>query len=171
MDRIHSKVFSVDGSDSGIDGCRIGLNGLPSVSSDDKESAMCRLLVEEGCRLKLTQNGDILIKRDDNINIFISKLKQLQSSLSDVVVKCPYGLLQQDKTYKLFDMNKFQNNLSQELLSEDTDWNKLEEKAVSVFSFARFTENILDAPVWVIVVNIVALHVVKTLKESLSLNH
>ena len=35
-----------------------------------------------------------------------------------------------------------------------------------MFSFAKFSENILHSPVWVMVVNVVALHVIKTLQDS-----
>ena len=35
-----------------------------------------------------------------------------------------------------------------------------------MFSFAKFSENLLESPVWVMVVNVVALHVIKTLKGS-----
>ena len=39
-------------------------------------------------------------------------------------------------------------------------------QAVSIFSFAKFTENVVSSPVWVMLVNVVALHVIKTLRGS-----
>ena len=91
---------------------------------------MCKLLIEDGCRLKLSQNGDVLIKRDDDINIFVNKNKEIKGSVSPVIMKSPYGLIQQDKTYKLFDMNRFQENLSQEILSENPSWSNLEKQVL-----------------------------------------
>ena len=122
---IRSPVFIVDGSDSGFDGRKVGVNGFRR-QEEDRESLLCKTLLEEGCRLKLTQNGDILIKRDDNLNIFLYKSKS--SCCSDVVAKLPYGLIQQDKTYKLFDMKKFQALLSEELQREEVDWTGLEQQ-------------------------------------------
>ena len=119
---IRSPAFIVDGSDSGFDGRRVGLNGFLR-TGEDKESLMCKTLIEEGCRLKLTQNGDILIKNDDNINIFLYK-----SCTSEIVARLPYGLIQRDKTYKLFDMTKFQQNLSEELQREEINWSSLEQQ-------------------------------------------
>ena len=163
---IKTPVFSIDGSDVGFDGDVVGVNGIKS-GDGDKESAMCKLLIEEGCRLKLTQSGDILIKRDDNLNIFVKQPKQgNSSSLGDQLVKLPYGLLPQYKTHKLFDMKKFQQILSTELLNDCPDWISLGNQAVSILSFAKFSDDILSAPVWVVIVNIVALHILKTMKES-----
>ena len=122
---IRSPIFTVDGSDSGFEGRKVGVNGFRR-REEDKESLMCKTLIEEGCRLKLTQNGDVLIKRDDNLNIFLYKTKS--SCSSDVVAKLPYGLIQQDKTYKLFDMKKFQEHLSAELQRDQINWNRLEQQ-------------------------------------------
>ena len=181
---IKTPVLSVDGADTGFDGRSVGLSGLESGPAGDKESAMVKLLIEEGCRLKLTQNGDILIKRDDNLNMFAFRSKHSQHSTSDIILKQPYGLLQKDKTYKLFDMKKFQEHLSQELLTENPDWSELEKQVyfhlqiqmadfanfkqtVSIFTFAKFTEDVLEAPVWIVLINVVALHVIKTLRSSI----
>ena len=120
---IRSPVFMVDGSEAGFDGGKVGVNGFRR-EDEDNDSLVVKTLIEEGCRLKLTQNGDILIKRDDNLNIFLYQHKD--SCSSDVVSKLPYGLIQQDKTYKLFDMKKFQEHLSEELQSDHTNWSSLE---------------------------------------------
>ena len=126
---VRSPVFMVDGSDSGFDGEKVGVNGFRR-EDEDNDSLMVKTLIEEGCRLKLTQNGDILIKRDDNLNIFICQNKD--SCSSDVVSKLPYGLIQQDKTYKLFDMKKFQEHLSEELQSDQIKWSSLERQVVFI---------------------------------------
>ena len=164
---VKTPVVVIDGSNTGFDGVKVGINGLVNgVTSGDKESAMCKLLIEEGCRLKLTQNGDILLKRDDNLNIFAFRSKYSKQSMSDSIVRLPYGLMQKDKTYKLFDMKKFQDHLSQELLTERPDWSSLEKEAAVMFSFAKFTEDILQAPVWIVIINIVSPQVIKTLRDS-----
>ena len=166
---IKTPVVSIDGSNTGFDGVKVGINGLVSGATGDKESAMCKLLIEEGCRLKLTQNGDILLKRDDNLNIFAFRSKYSKYSMSDAIVRLPYGLMQKDKTYKLFDMKKFQDHLSQELLTDRPDWSSLEKEAAVMFSFAKFTEDIIQSPVWIVIINIVALQVIKTLRDSSNL--
>ena len=127
---IKTPVLTIDGSNVGFNGHKVGINGFEMAKSD-KESSMCKLLIEEGCRIKLTQNGDVLIKRDDSVNIFTNKPKKSQSSVSDIIMKLPYGLLQQNKTYKLFDMKKFQENLSQELLTENPKWDQLQNQVDS----------------------------------------
>ena len=127
---VRSPVFMVDGSDAGFDGGKIGVNGFRR-EDEDNDSLVVKTLIEEGCRLKLTQNGDILIKRDDNLNIFLYQHKD--SCSSDVVSKLPYGLIQQDKTYKLFDMKTFQAHLSEELQSDHINWSSLERQVGFLF--------------------------------------
>ena len=163
---IKTPFVGIDGSNTGFDGHKVGINGLECEVTCDKESAMCKLLIEEGCRLKLTQNGDILIKRDDNLNIFAFRSKHSTQAMNDALVKLPYGLVQKNKTYKLFDMKKFQDHLSQELLTDRPDWSSLEMETAVMFSFAKFTEDVIQSPVWIVIINIVALQVIKTLRAS-----
>lgn len=67
------------------------------------------------------------------------------------------GRLDQDKIYVMFDMKKFQANITQELCRAAPDKRKLEQQCFSIVGLAKDADEILDLPCWVMVINIVAI--------------
>ena len=71
--------MSLNGSKCGFDGFKVGLNGFENPMRDGEVEA-CKAAIGMGCKLKLTENGDILIKRFGRNNVFV------QSMLSESAV-------------------------------------------------------------------------------------
>lgn len=77
------------------------------------------------------------------------------------------GRLDLDKIYVMFDMKKFQLNISQELNRRAPDKRKLEQQCCSIIGLVRDSEEILSLPCWLMVINIIAIEV---LNERFPLN-
>lgn len=78
------------------------------------------------------------------------------SAICDEVISVG-GRLDQDKIYVMFDMKKFQANITQELCRTYPDKRKLEQQCFSIVGLARDADDILNLPCWVMVINIVAI--------------
>jgi len=78
------------------------------------------------------------------------------SAICDEVISVG-GRLDQDKIYVMFDMKKFQANITQELCRPYPDKRKLEQQCFSIIGLARDADEVLDLPCWVMVINIVAI--------------
>lgn len=67
---------------------------------------------------------------------------------------------------QIFDMKKFQQNMNRELKRPYPDRRKLESQCLSVVAFgaaiAANDSDILDCPIWILCVNIVAIEMLKT---------
>ena len=70
-------------------------------------------------------------------------------------------MLEFQKAVKLFDMKKFEANIKKELRSAYPSRKKLEDQCISCISFAKDEPNILDLPSWIMIINIVALDMLK----------
>lgn len=76
------------------------------------------------------------------------------------------GRLELDKIYVMFDIKKFQANINQELCRPYPDRRKLEQQCFSIVGLTRDSEDILNLPCWLMVINIVA---IEMLNERLPL--
>ena len=79
----------------------------------------------QGCKIKMDDSGNILIKRIAKANVFV-KISDGENAVSNEIVKLPTGTLELDKPVKLFDMKKFQQNVAKELKRAYPDRRKLE---------------------------------------------
>ena len=116
--------MSISGSKCGFDGFKVGLNGFENPMRDG-EVETCKAAIGMGCKLKLTENGDILVKRVGRSNVFVQNMLA-ESALSNDVLKLRFGLLEQDRAMKLFDIKKFKQNMNREMKRAHPDWNKIE---------------------------------------------
>ena len=116
--------MSLNGSKCGFDGFKVGLNGFENPMRDGEVEA-CKAAIGMGCKLKLTENGDILVKRVGRSNVFVQNMLA-ESAVSNDVLKLRCGLLEQDRAMKLFDMKKFKQNMNREMKRVHPDWNKIE---------------------------------------------
>lgn len=64
--------------------------------------------------------------------------------------------------FQLFDMNKFQTNLSRETRRAYPDRRRLEMQCLSAIIFVRTEVDLLQCPVWVLIVNVVGLDMLKS---------
>jgi hypothetical protein len=114
--------------------------------------------------LIITQDGNILVKRCSKTNVYVKGCLPLDlqsmTSVSNEIIKSN-GLLELNKAVKLFDMKKFQNNVYRELKSAYPDRRRLEEQCISSIGFVKDANDVLDVPVWVMIINIVALDMLK----------
>lgn len=78
------------------------------------------------------------------------------SAICDEVIRVG-GRLEADKIYVMFDMKKFQANITQELCRPYPDKRKLEQQCFSIVGLACDAEDVLNLPCWVMVINIVAI--------------
>lgn len=83
------------------------------------------------------------------------------TALSDEIIKCE-GVLEPEKAVKLFDMKKFTSNMSRELRSAYPDRRKLEAQCITVIAFVKDSYDLLEIPCWIMVVNIVAMDMLKS---------
>jgi hypothetical protein len=125
-------VLTVNGSDDGFDGFRIGLAGFENPMRDSKTEEVKRL-IGQGCKIKMDDSGNILIKRIAKSNVYVKSTSlspashsasvpaltvyadQSESAIANDILKLPNGQLEPEKPVKLFDMKKFQQNVSREL--------------------------------------------------------
>lgn len=81
--------------------------------------------------------------------------------MSNDIIKLPHGLLEPEKPFKLFDMKKFQQNVNREMKRAYPDRLKLECQCISTIAFAKNEPELLDSPIWVMLINVVALEMLK----------
>lgn len=152
-------VLTVNGSDDGFDGFRIGVNGFNNPSRDQK-TANFKDQIGKGCKIKMDDSGNILVKRLSRSNIYVSSTKE-ENAVSSEVIKLANGLLELDKPFKLFDMKKFQQNVNRELKRQTPERLRLEVQCISTISFVRQEKEVLDCPIWIMLINVVALEMLK----------
>jgi len=153
-------VLTVNGSDDGFDGFRIGLAGFDNPMRDAKTEEVKRH-IGQGCKIKMDDSGNILIKRIAKANVFV-KTPESENAVSNEIVKLPSGSLELDKPVKLFDMKKFQQNVARELKRAYPDRRKLECQCISAVAFVKNESDILEQPCWVMLINIVAMDMLKS---------
>ena len=163
-------ILTINGCDNGFDGYRIGLNGFDNPMRDVKTEEVKRS-IGLGVKVKMDQDGNIMIKRISKANVFVKGWSDVESSddsgdgytstLSSDLIKAS-GLLEPQKSVKLFDMKKFQSMIHRELRCAYPDRRKLESQCICCVAFVKDAQDILDIPTWVMIINIVALDMLKT---------
>ncbi len=84
-----------------------------------------------------------------------------ENAVSNDILKLPNGLLELEKPFKLFDMKKFQQNVNREMKRTYPDRRKLENQCISAIAFVRNEPELLDSPIWIMLINIVALEMLR----------
>lgn len=153
-------ILTINGSDDGFDGFKIGVNGFDNPMRDHKVKEF-KAQIGAGCKLKMGNNGDILVKRIGKGNIYIKNIIE-ETAVSNDILKLPMGLLELDHTLKLFDMKKFKQNVNRELKRQQPDRVKLETQCISTLAFVKNEGEVLDSPIWIMVINIVALEMLSS---------
>jgi len=153
-------VLTVNGSDDGFDGFRIGLAGFDNPMRDSKTEEVKRH-IGQGCKIKMDDSGNILIKRIAKANVYV-KNTEGENAVANEIIKTPGGALELDKPVKLFDMKKFQQNVARELKRAYPDRRKLECQCISSVAFVKNETDILEQPCWVMLINVVAMDMLKS---------
>jgi len=153
-------VLTVNGSDDGFDGFRIGLAGFENPMRD-KQTEEVKRAIGQGCKIKMDDSGNILVKRIAKEKVYVKQTSEENAIASDIL-KIPNGSLEAEKPVKLFDMKKFQQNVSREMRRAYPDRRKLECQCISAIAFVRNEQDILDSPCWIMLINIVAMDMLKS---------
>ncbi|KAJ8684432.1 hypothetical protein QAD02_020224 [Eretmocerus hayati] len=154
-------VLTVNGSNDGFDGFRIGLCGFDNPMRDPKTEEAKRH-INQGVKIKMDEQGNILIKRLCKSNVYVKPTNQEDNAIGSEIIRNSQGALEHEKPGKLFDMNKFQTNLSRETRRAYPDRRRLETQCLSAIVFVRLEQDILQCPVWVLIVNVVGLDMLKS---------
>lgn len=166
-------VLTVNGGHDGFDGFRIGVAGFDNPMRDPATDDAIRS-IGNGFKLKMDDVGNILIKRISSrgsaSGVTIENTTE-ESAISNDILKLPNGMLEVDKPFKVFDMKKFQQNMNRELKRPFPDRHKLESQCISAISFGASKNsmnndnsngNVLNVPIWLMAVNIVAMEMLRT---------
>ncbi|XP_050293702.1 myb-like protein Q [Anthonomus grandis grandis] len=155
-------VLTVNGSDAGFDGFRIGLTGFENPLRD-KKTEECRRHIGHGVKIKMDEDGNILIKRLSRSNVFIRRTTlDEESAISSEIMKLPQGALEPNKAFTLFDMKKFQTNVHNELKRAYPNRRRLENQCLSAIAFVKNETEMLKNPIWMIIINMVAIDMLKS---------
>lgn len=152
-------VLTINGANDGFDGFRIGVNGFENPMRDSKTRDY-KAQIGAGCKLKMDDSGNILVKRLAKSAIYVKNTLE-ENSVSNDILKLPGGLLEIEKPFKLFDMKKFQQNVNRELKRPYPERLKLESQCISTLALVRGEAEVLDCPIWVMLINVVALEMLK----------
>jgi len=141
---IRAPVMTVNGGDFGFDEEIIGLSGFNNTLRDGDTKRVLDL-VGDGCRMKMDDGGNILVERKSKEKLFC--------------IGPDNGImaLELEKPQILFDMRKYQHTISKEMRKVKPDWGKVRRKAICSISFVDQENLFLDQPVWLLIINIVAL--------------
>ncbi|CAD7077099.1 unnamed protein product [Hermetia illucens] len=158
-----SPVITINGSKHGFDGMRIGLNGFDNPMRDTK-TAEVKKLIGEGFKMKMDETGNILVKRYGKSNVLVQNT--LQNANDETVIgadiaKLPNHALQVGKSGKLFDIKKFNLNINRELGRSYPDRRRLERQCLSAVALVKSSDNLLNCPLWILVINVVAIDMLK----------
>lgn len=123
----------------------------------------------QGVRLKMDDMGNIIIKRMSNCDVFIRGWDRENNSLSKEIIELS-GELEFEKSVKLFDMKKFQASTARELRSAYPDRRKLENQCICAIAFVKDSPDLLDMCSWILLINIVALDLLKSRFPAISYN-
>ncbi|XP_075234685.1 expansion isoform X2 [Lycorma delicatula] len=157
-------VLTINGSDDGFDGFRIGLCGFDNPMRDPKTEELKRH-IGHGIKVKMDDQGNILVKRVSKCNVYVKSTASgvgEETSIGAEVLKLPNCALELDKPVKLFDMKKFQANVSRELRRAYPDRRRLECQCLSAVAFVKSENDILECPIWVLIINVVAMDMLKS---------
>lgn len=109
----------------------------------------------------MDQSGNIIVKRLSNCDVFIRGWEKDNNSLSDEITELN-GELELEKSVSLFDMKKFQASVNRELKSAYPNRRKLENQCMCAIVFVKDSTSLLDVPSWILLINIVALDLLKS---------
>ncbi|GLV43119.1 expansion [Carabus blaptoides fortunei] len=155
-------VLTVNGSDDGFDGFRIGLCGFENPMRDQKTEEFKRH-IGHGVKIKMDDAGNILIKRVSKCNVYVKNTGQDdENAIGNEILKLPGCALEPEKPVKLFDMKKFQSNVNRELRRAYPDRRRLECQCLSAIAFVKSEPDVLECPIWVLIINVVAMDMLKS---------
>ncbi|XP_015789242.1 uncharacterized protein LOC107366174 [Tetranychus urticae] len=163
----------VDGSDIGFDGIRVGLKGFENIDRPEKTKEILETF-GEGVKIKMDGKGNILIKRVGKAAVYVKSFVGSSDGLGSCIGKDiieSKGKLEYKKVSTLFDIRSFQAGISAELKATYPQTQKLESQCITAIAFGKEsgTLDLLETPSWIMIINIVALELLRNEIPSVSL--
>lgn len=119
----------------------------------------------QGVKIKMDDAGNVLIRRYSRNNVYMKGTASSPkdgTAMSSEILKLPNQALEMDKVVKLFDVKKFQSNIHRELKQAYPERRRLELQCLTAISFVRTEDDVLDCPIWVLIINVVAMDMLKS---------
>lgn len=157
---LRSPVLTINGTNIGFDGYRLGLTGFENPMREAKTDEVISRLVGLGCKLRMDEFGNILVKRLSKANVYVKTIDD-ENSISNEVMRLPQQALELEKPIKAFDIQKFESNMERELRKTYPNRGKLEAQCILPLAFAKNSPQLLGCPSWVMIINIVALDMLR----------
>ena len=164
-----SPIISIDSSHVGFNGDTIGLTGFDNPFRDQQILAVHRS-IGDGIIVAVDEDGNVLIDVVGKTKVTVREAGH-NSLTGDFLTA--RGLIR-GTSNKVFDMRKFLRVMNKEFMSDEIRVPQLENCCFTFVTFTPETDmEIIDAPVWIIIINIIAmemLHRNLQLSESIKLS-
>ncbi|XP_043193471.1 uncharacterized protein LOC122365914 isoform X3 [Amphibalanus amphitrite] len=152
-------VLTIHGSDVGFDGSKIGLCGFDNPLRDPKIDEVKRY-IGAGVKVKMDNEGNLMVKRLAKSNVYV-RYATGENAVGSDILKLPQAALEANKGLALFDLKKFHQNVNRELKRQYPDRTRLETQCMTSLAFVKNDDDLLNCPCWVLIINIVALDMLK----------
>uniref|UniRef100_A0A1A9V2H2 MH2 domain-containing protein n=1 Tax=Glossina austeni TaxID=7395 RepID=A0A1A9V2H2_GLOAU len=164
-----SSVISINGSKHGFDGVRIGLNGFDNPMRDS-ETKVIKKSIGDGFKIKMDDIGNIYVKRYGKSAVYIHNTSNSseETVLGADILQIPNMTLTPGTSAKLFDMRKFTTNINREYGRIYPESKRLERQCLSAISLVKTNNNLINCPLWILVINVVAMDMLKNRLQTLS---
>jgi len=157
---VRAAVLTINGTDIGFDGMRMGLSGFANPNRDSKTEQILFNDVEKGCKIRLDNSGKIELKRMSHANVYVRAMGD-ESVMGDELLRLPHNAAPLQEPVVIFDIAKFERNVEKELGEQYPNRQKLEAQCIVPLVFAKSSAQLLSCPSWVMVVNIVGLEMLR----------
>lgn len=150
-----SPIIRMDNRCIGFNGDSIGLRGFENPFRDT-ETLQVHRNIGQGVVVAADEDGNILLQMLEPRRVIVVDLGSQTSTV------CPADTLSRrqiiDSTHKIFDMRNFVSLLNSDLIRSSAGVQLLENSCFTAIVFAPCTvTDVLDAPVWVLVINVIAM--------------
>uniref|UniRef100_A0A1A9W6Y2 MH2 domain-containing protein n=1 Tax=Glossina brevipalpis TaxID=37001 RepID=A0A1A9W6Y2_9MUSC len=164
-----SSVISINGSKHGFDGVRIGLNGFDNPMRDS-ETKVIKKSIGDGFKIKMDDIGNIYVKRYGKSAVYAHNTSNSneETVLGADILQIPNMTLAPGTSAKLFDMRKFTTNINREYARAYPESKRLERQCLSAISLVKTNNNLINCPLWILVINVVAMDMLKNRLQTLS---
>ncbi|XP_053961934.1 uncharacterized protein LOC129245760 [Anastrepha obliqua] len=163
-----SSVITINGGKNGFDGVRIGLSGFDNPMRD-ADTKVAKKSVGEGFKIKMDDIGNILVKRYGKSNVFVhnTSMANEETVIGADILQMPNMALTAGTSAKLFDMRKYTTNINREFSRSYPESRRLERQCLSAISLVKSNNNLINNPLWILVINIVAIDMLKNRLQTL----
>jgi len=157
---VRSQILTVNASDIGFDGVRLGLAGFSNPDRDPKTKHVLDNEIGKGCKIRLDPQGNIEIKRLSEGAVFVKVMDQ-ENVVGDKLLRIPGNQVPFKEPITIFDINKFEENVENELHQPYPNREKLEAQCIVPIVFGKTSSSLLSSCSWVMIVNIVGLEMLR----------